>query len=176
LAVVIWANVKVRHDLAKTEALLQDMEELLQDTEELKNESQRLTQKTLQMIDEGTDWTDPVFVEYPVFDPDGTHIVWRVSTFYKSSDGHFTKGEHTIFGELVMKVFGHYDSEDNLKGHWIQVEKDGRWHTVQEEKPEISFVRNDDGKVVGAEVILRDKDGNEVVRRFVGRKLETEKR
>jgi len=149
---------------ANTEVLIQD----------LNKQTQQLTGEILQLIDGETEWIGSGPVEYLTFDPDSTPVIWRVSTFYESSDGQFTKGEHTIFDELVMKAFGFYDAESNQKGHWIQVEKDGAWYTVQTEKPEMNLIKNAGGKVVGVEVVLRDENGSEVVRRFVGRKLETE--
>jgi len=111
---------------------------------------------------------------------DGSSIICSTVTFYDNPNTLFSMSVHTIFGEIVQKNYTEFEFDQDVRGilmrmrrvlaRWAQVEKDGTWYTARVERPEWQAVKDPFGKVITIIVVLKDKNGNEVVRREVKRK------
>lgn len=168
VAVMVWVfNQEAKKSEAEIQALQQDLKEMLIQIEQTEED-------LLWFLENKVEWVGPQSVDYFTFDPDSTPIIWRTTTFYEHASGKLFRSEHVIFGELVMKAYGVYDGDNSLQDYWIRVEKDGIWHTVKTDKLEFNLIKDKTETVIGVEIVLRDKDYQEIVRRTVRRKLKEE--
>jgi len=112
-------------------------------------------------------WTYLGSKEYALEEKDGVKVVYRISKYYSLPDKQWYMAEHTIFGEVVLKVY-----EDEQFEKWVQVEKDGKWYTVNVLYPFIEWdvLKDVSGTITAVVIILKDKNSNEIVRREVKRK------
>ncbi len=107
------------------------------------------------------------------FDEDGQAVTWRTSEYFvyrTEDDGRYQLGVHTIFGELVFKVYGVYDKDGERTIYWHQVEKDGKWNTAENGNIWIDPIIDTNGKITGVTISLKDKDEKVLITREVKRK------
>lgn len=115
-------------------------------------------------------WIDPQDVSLPEFtDPDGTKIKWDYGVTYQNIHKGWTKSVHAFFGETVLKIYADAQG-DALPEIWIQIESDGQWQTLKTGNLGLVGVTDDAGRVIALTIIVRDDNGNEIMRREVKRK------
>ncbi len=116
-------------------------------------------------------WHNPTQYEYtPFVDPDGSKVLWHVGVFYQHSESSWTRSEHYFFGELVMRAYG-LDLGGKLVEHWIEVKKGEKWNLVKTNSPEFKLVKGPSGRLIAVVIVLKGKNGREVLSREVKRKF-----
>lgn len=106
------------------------------------------------------------------FVEDGQNVIWRTSEFFRyatEDGGRYQLGAHSVFGEVVFKAYGVYDKDGQRTSSWFQVEKDGKWTTVENGGISVDAVRDENKKITGFTVSLY-KDGKTLVTREMKRK------